>query len=148
MAHSRALLTTLVAWCVLVAACAPAPAAPAPTTAPAAGPAANAPAAAGTFTFGVLLPLTGPAASIGTINRNGLDMAVDEINQQGGAGGLKLDPNVQDHKGTAQDGVAAMNQLVNIARVPAVLSTFSGPTLAAQPIAAQNKVVLVNSGGT
>jgi len=102
----------------------------------------------GTYTFGVLIPLTGAAASIGTVFRNGLDMAVEEINRQGGAAGMTLEANVQDHKASAQGGVAAMNQLVNIARVPYVISSFSSPTLAAQPIAEQNKVLLINSGGT
>src|SRR5436305_13995384 len=104
-------LATLLAVSFLGAACSPAPAAPSPTTSGAAAQPANAPAAGGTFTFGVLLPLTGPAGSIGTLNRNGLDMAVEEINQQGAAAGLTLEPNVQDHKGTAQAGVAAMHQL-------------------------------------
>ena len=61
---------------------------------------------------------------------------------------MTLEANVQDHKASAQGGVAAMNQLVNIARVPYVISSFSSPTLASQPIAEQNKVLLVNSGGT
>jgi branched-chain amino acid transport system substrate-binding protein len=140
-------LATLLALSFLTAACAPAPAA-SPSAGGAPAQPANGAPAGGTFAFGVLLPLTGPAAAIGTVNRNGLEMAVEEINQQGGAAGLKFEANVQDHKGTAQDGVAAMNQLVNISHVPAVISTFSGPTLAAQPIAAQNKVLLVNTGGT
>jgi len=39
-----------------------------------------------------------------------------------------------------------MNQLVNLDRVPFVLTTFTGVALAAQPIAAQNSVVLMNIG--
>jgi branched-chain amino acid transport system substrate-binding protein len=131
---------------------APATSQPPSNSTPAAGGAAaqptSAPANGSTYAFGVLVPLTGPAASIGTDFRQGLDMAVDEINASGGAAGMRLEPNVQDHKGTAQGGVEAMNQLVNIARVPFVISTFSSVTLAAQPIAAQNSVVLVNVGGT
>ena len=41
-----------------------------------------------------------------------------------------------------------MNQLANIAKVPYVMSSFSGPTLAAQPVAAQNHMLLLNIGGT
>lgn len=105
-------------------------------------------AAQGTYSFGVMIPLTGPGAQIGAGFRRGLEMAVEEINAAGGAAGLRLDPNIQDHKGIAQAGVEAMNHLVNIARVPFVISSFSGPTLAAQPIAQQHKVLLVNVGGT
>ena len=100
------------------------------------------------YAFGVMIPLTGPGAQIGASFRRGLDLAVEEVNRTGGAAGMKLEPNIQDHKGVAQAGVEAMNQLVNIARVPFVVSSFSGPTLAAQPIAQQQKVLMINVGGT
>lgn len=102
----------------------------------------------GNYTFGAMLPLTGPAASIGEIFRHGLEMAVEEINERGGAGGMTLQPVIQDHAGTAQDGVGAMNQLVNVEQVPFVISSFSSVTLAAQPIAERNGVLMINTGGT
>jgi branched-chain amino acid transport system substrate-binding protein len=41
-----------------------------------------------------------------------------------------------------------MNQLVNLEKVPFAMTTFAGVGLAAQPIAAQNGVLLLNVGGT
>jgi len=116
----------------------------------AAGSASAKPAASGgkAFTFGIMVPLTGPAANIGELFTRGLNMAVDEINGAGGVDGWTLQPNSQDHKGSAQGGTEAMNQLANIAKVPYVMSSFSGPTLAAQPVAAQNHMLLLNIGGT
>jgi branched-chain amino acid transport system substrate-binding protein len=144
MASKRCLTIGLLALLLLSGCTAPSQGQPAAAKpAPAAGQSSG-----GTYTFGVLIPLTGAAASIGTVFRNGLDMAVEEINRQGGAAGMTLEANVQDHKASAQGGVAAMNQLVNIVRVPYVISSFSSPSLASQPIAEQNKVLLVNSGGT
>ncbi|MCA1644821.1 MAG: ABC transporter substrate-binding protein [Chloroflexi bacterium] len=125
-------------------------AAAAPVSSPVASTAAR-PAAKPTgasYSFGVLIPITGPAGSVGETFRPGFEMAIDEINNSGGAANMTLEANVQDHKGTAQGGVEAMNQLVNIGKVPYVISTFSSVTLASQPIAAQNKVVLINAGGT
>jgi len=105
-------------------------------------------AGAKTYSFGVMIPLTGPAANIGALFTRGLNMAVDEINGSGGVDGWTLQPNSQDHKASAQGGTEAMNQLANIAKVPYVMSSFSGPTLAAQPVAAQNHMLLLNIGGT
>lgn len=148
---ARALLGSM----LLLAACS----APQAATSPGANPGATAanPAgstsggtagqAGGDYRFGVMIPLTGPGAVIGEAYKRGLDMAVSEINASGGVGGMKLVPDVQDHKGTAQGGTEAMNQLANIDKVPYVVSSFSSSTLAAQPTAAQNKILLMNAGG-
>lgn len=100
-----------------------------------------------TYTFGAMLPLTGPAASIGTVFQQGLNMAVDKIDAKGGVDGWTLKALVVDHKATAQGGVMAMSQLVNLDHVPYVLSSFSSVALASQPLAAQNHVLLINIGG-
>jgi len=101
-----------------------------------------------TFTFGAMFPLTGPAAEIGQEFQSGLDMAIDDINAKGGVDGWKLKAIVVDHKGTALGGAQAMNQLVNLDKVPFVITTFTGVALTAQPVAAQNQVLLMNVGGT
>ena len=101
-----------------------------------------------TFTFGALFPMTGPAAEIGQDFVRGLDLATDAVNARGGVDGWKLKSIVVDHKGNAQGGVQAMNQLVNLDKVPFAMTSFAGVGLAAQPIAAQNQVLLLNVGGT
>jgi branched-chain amino acid transport system substrate-binding protein len=101
-----------------------------------------------TFTFGAMFPTTGQAAEIGQDQVRGLELAVDEINARGGVDGWRFKGTVVDHKATAAGGVQAINQLVNIERVPFVITSFSGATLAALPIAAQSQVILFNSGGT
>jgi branched-chain amino acid transport system substrate-binding protein len=101
-----------------------------------------------TYTFGAMYPMTGPGAEIGQDQQRGSDLAVEEINARGGVAGWKLRAIVADHRGVAAGGVQAMNQLVNLEKVPYVLTGFAGVTLAAQPIAAQNQVVLLNIGGT
>jgi branched-chain amino acid transport system substrate-binding protein len=101
----------------------------------------------GVVAVGGMFPLTGPSAQIGTLQEEGAQMAIDQINAAGGVHGWKLKLDAVDHKGTAQGGALAMNQLVNLDHVPYVISGFASVLLAAQPIAAQNHVILVNTGG-
>jgi branched-chain amino acid transport system substrate-binding protein len=105
-------------------------------------------AEAKTLEFGAMVPLSGPASDLAVVYQRGISMAVDDINAKGGVDGWKLKAILVDHKGTALGGAQAMNQLVNLDKVPFVLSTFTGVALAAQPIALQNSVVLMNIGGT
>ena len=45
---------------------------------------ASLPAAADTIKLGAVLPLTGPAAVVGTQEQSGIQYAVDEVNAKGG----------------------------------------------------------------
>jgi branched-chain amino acid transport system substrate-binding protein len=104
--------------------------------------------AAKTYTFGAMFPTTGQPGAIGQEQVRGMELAVDEVNARGGIDGWTLKASVVDNKATAAGGVQAINQLVNLEHAPFVLTSFSGPTLAAQPIAAQNQVVMMNCGGS
>ena len=57
----------------------------------------SAAAESGTITIGVILPLTGEAAHWGIPPRNGAEMAVDEINRDGGVGADESHRRVQPH---------------------------------------------------
>jgi branched-chain amino acid transport system substrate-binding protein len=76
-----------------------------------------------------------------------LDMAVDEINSKGGIDGIMLRNIKEDHKANPKDGANAATKLITLDKVPYIISSFTGPNLAAQPIAAANKVLLINIGG-
>lgn len=97
------------------------------------------------ITVGRILPLTGPAASYGKSEQKGTLLALDEINSKGGINGDTLKIIFEDSQCKVQIGVNAMNKLVNIDKVPAVLgATISGITLAISPIANQKKVLLLS----
>jgi branched-chain amino acid transport system substrate-binding protein len=99
------------------------------------------------FKVGAILAMTGQASFIGQVMSQGMKQAVDEINAKGGVDGIKLEAEIEDHKGGGgQDGVAAMNRLVSIHHVQAVLTSFSAPTIAITPIADQQHILLVNGG--
>jgi branched-chain amino acid transport system substrate-binding protein len=109
--------------------------------------AAEAPKDPPVFTIGAILAMTGQSNYIGQVMSQGIKQAVDEINAKGGIDGIKLEAAIEDHKGGGgQDGVAAMNRLISIHHVQAVLTSFSAPTIAIAPIADQQHVLLVNGG--
>src|SRR5258708_13647898 len=99
------------------------------------------------FKIGAILAMTGQASFVGQVMSQGMKQAVDEINAKGGVDGIKLEAEIEDHKGGGgQDGVAAMNRLVSIHHVQALLTSFSAPTIAIAPIADQQHLLLVNGG--
>jgi ABC-type branched-subunit amino acid transport system substrate-binding protein len=97
--------------------------------------------------IGAILPLTGSGASYGVWMKGGAEMAAEEINAAGGIAGRKLEVIYEDHAADASKAVNAMRRLVEVEKVPFSLTSYSAPTLAVQPIAAQNKVVIMNGGG-
>lgn len=98
-----------------------------------------------TVKIGALLPLTGSGANYGKSLKQGINIAVEEINASGGINGKKLEIIFEDSKSNAKDGIIAFNKLVTINNVPLVLGSISSVILAVQPIADEKKVVLINS---
>jgi branched-chain amino acid transport system substrate-binding protein len=100
------------------------------------------------LTIGMLLAMTGPGITYGKVMSQGAILGVEEINAAGGINGRKLKLEIGDHKsGEAKAGVSEMQRLVNVYKVPAVLSSYSAPTVAAQAIAVQSDTLLINGGG-
>jgi len=93
--------------------------------------------------IGVTLPITGDLSSFGAGEKSAMEIAVDEINSNGGVNGKKLELIIEDTKCNAQDGVSAANKLINIEKVPVIVGEIcSGPTLAMAPLAEQSKTIL------
>lgn len=101
------------------------------------------------FRFGAILAMSGGGDWYGKVMSRGILLAVDEINANGGIDGIPLEVVIEDHKsGVAREGVSAINRLINISRVQAVLTSFSPPTQAIAPIADEQGILLLNGGGT
>lgn len=101
-----------------------------------------------TFEIGAILAMTGSAPYYGEVMSRGIKLAVKEINDAGGIGGIKLNVTIEDHKsGKAKEGVAGMQRLLSLHNTKAVLSSFSAPTLAIAPIADREKIFIINGGG-
>ena len=109
----------------------------------------NQTAAGDTYKVGVILPLTGDAASYGEPGQNIISMAADEINAAGGVNGKKLELDIQDGKCNGQDASNAMQKLVTIDKVQVVIGGFcSSESLAAEPIAESSKVAMLSPGSS
>jgi len=95
--------------------------------------------------LGAVFPLTGDIASYGIAAKMGIDLAVDELNARGGVNGRKIEVCYEDDQGQATKAVAAIQKLVSVDKVPAVMgSAASSVTLAMCPIANLKKVVLMS----
>jgi len=96
--------------------------------------------------IGAILPLTGSSAQYGQWSKNGADLAVEEINQQGGIRGRRIKIIYEDSKTDAKEGISALNNLYTIHKIQAVITESSGVVLAIAPVAERNKIVQLNVG--
>ena len=105
-------------------------------------------AAANTAKIGVLEATTGAGAAYGQSMKEGVDLAVDEINKDPKTK-IKLDIHFYDTKGNKTEAINAMKKLIEQDKVLAIEGpTFSGEMFAAGPIAQQSKVAAFGTGTT
>lgn len=98
--------------------------------------------------IGVTVPLTGSASVWGNYTLTGVQLAAEEINQNGGIHGKEIKLLIEDTKGNAKDGVNAFMKLVNSGVKLVVDDAVSSVALAIAPIANKNKIVVISTGAT
>ena len=92
---------------------------------------------------GALLSLSGDIAEYGQRVKKGIDLAVEEINAQGGINGQKIEIIYEDTKGYPKDGVNGAQKLAANKDIHIIIGTISSSvTLAVEPITTENKVLL------
>lgn len=79
----------------------------------------------GVLTIGLLLPTTGPAASLGAPMIRGAEMAVAEINQGGGVNDRNVRLLTRDEGGDAATARASLEELLEDGRVDAIVGPSS-----------------------
>ena len=95
--------------------------------------------------IGWIGPLTGDVAYYGQAIKDATDLAVAEINKEGGIQGIKIRVIYEDDQVNPKLGTAAMRKLINIHKVPiAIQAAGSSVMLANAPIAGKNRVVLIS----
>lgn len=102
-----------------------------------------------TIKIGANLELSGPVASYGEGIKEGIDLALEEINADGGVDGKKLEIVPVDNKSDAAEATNAAIKLTSQDKVVAIIgSATSGNTKAQTQIANDNKTVLITPSGT
>lgn len=102
-----------------------------------------------TVTIGAIFGLSGDISVYGGVQQQGVDLAVEEINESGYLGeGVTLEVQYEDAV-SADDAINAMTRLVEQAGVPAVLGpTLSTQAFAADPVAQENSVPVMGVSNT
>lgn len=98
-----------------------------------------------TVRIGAILPLTGQAAEYGQAAKKGIELAVKQRNSSGGIRGQQVEVAYEDSKAEPKDGVAALQKLITVDKVRAVIGAMaSSVTLAIAPVAERNRIVLIS----
>lgn len=102
-----------------------------------------------TIQIGAVLPLTGANATIGQDQQRGIDLAVQQINEQGGVLGKDLEVLVEDSAGTPEGAIDSARKLVETQDVPVVMGEYSsGNTLPMAQFLQREGVVHLNPGSS
>ena len=103
----------------------------------------------GDIKVGVYVDLTGQTSSFGQSTRNGIQLAVDEINAAGGVNGRKITLVVEDDQGRPEQATTVVQKLVNQDKVVAILGEVASTnSLAAAPVAQGAKIPMITPSST
>lgn len=101
---------------------------------------------ADTIKLGAILPLTGPAAVVGTQEVRGIEFALAAVNAKGGVRGNKVEVQFEDNQAKPDQSVLIFNKLADLQKIPMIFTGYSGPSLAMAPLATRKKVLMLNAG--
>ncbi|HHV71233.1 MAG TPA: ABC transporter substrate-binding protein [Clostridia bacterium] len=102
-----------------------------------------------TIKIGTVGPLSGDTATYGVSTKNGVEIAIEEINNSGGINGKKITLIPQDSKGDQAEAANATQKLISQDNVSAIIgAVLSSETLAAAPIANDAGIPMISSSAT
>ena len=94
------------------------------------------------ITLGTIQDLSGPAASLGKQLRMGMQLRVDEVNEQGGVNGRKINLKVEDSGFDPKRAVLAAQKLVNQDQIFAMVGHLgTAANIAAFPVLFEKNVI-------
>ncbi len=101
-----------------------------------------------TIKIGALLPISGPGSYFGAQDKQGIELALDEINKSG-VNGYKLDVKYEDSSCSPLPATQAAKRLLEQTKPDIVIGEeCSDATLAVMPLMEQSKVPLLNAGSS
>lgn len=98
--------------------------------------------------IGGIGPVTGPAAVYGIAVRNGMELAIDEINAAGGVNGMTLKLDWQDDEHDQEKSVNAYNTIKDNGAKLLIGTVTSGPCIAVSAEAAKDNMFLLTPSGS
>lgn len=99
--------------------------------------------------IGTIGPLTGDVATYGISTKNGVEIAVDQVNENGGINGKKVVLISEDTRGDQTEAANAASKLIERDKVVAIVGgVISAETMTAGPIANDAGVVMISSSST
>lgn len=102
-----------------------------------------------TIRVGVYGDLTGQTSSFGQSTKNGIELAVEEINAAGGVNGKKIELVIEDDQGRPEQAKTVVSKLINQDKVQAVLGEVASTnSLAAAPVAQEAKIPMITPSST
>ena len=101
-----------------------------------------------TLVIGGIGPVTGGAAIYGENVKNGIQLAVDEINEAGGVNGMKLEINFQDDVHDPAASVTAYNTLKDKGMKVLIGTVTSGPCEAVSVEATKDNIFMITPSGS
>lgn len=107
------------------------------------------PTETGPIKIGFIGPLSGDAAAYGEPVKNGIELAVNEINSAGGVKGRQIQMIYEDGKCSGKDSASAAQKLVNIDKVKYIIGGIcSGEAFGFSPITIKAKVFVIMPGAS
>jgi branched-chain amino acid transport system substrate-binding protein len=102
-----------------------------------------------TIKIGAVLPLTGDIATFGESSKKALELLVEETNKKGGILGKKVQVVYEDDENKPANSANAIQKLINNDKVVSVIGSIASKcSLAAGPVATQNKIPMITPDST
>ncbi|HEX7629034.1 MAG TPA: ABC transporter substrate-binding protein, partial [Candidatus Methylomirabilis sp.] len=98
--------------------------------------------------IGQIIPITGEAAESGRYQKQGADIAVDQINAAGGINGRKIQIVLEDDQTTNPGGVAALQKLLEDKEIPVIVSSLRSTQVQAMLPTINEAKIPMAIGGT
>lgn len=98
-----------------------------------------------TFKIGVVLPLSGPAAILGELSKNSVELAISNLSEEQRE---NIEIIYGDDQFNPKETVSVVQKLINVDKVDALITYGSPSSVAAAPIAESNRVPLIGLGNS
>ncbi|MDB5055043.1 MAG: extracellular ligand-binding receptor [Bacilli bacterium] len=98
------------------------------------------------YEFGLVMPMTGSSATFGNDQVKGALMGIEDLNKEGGIGGVPLKAITEDSQADPKRAITAYQKVVSLDKVSFLVTAWSSVVKAIAPMAEQDKVLTFSIG--